>query len=114
MRHRPLSFQWSVNGLVIGLAVYAASHAWGLAAQYTLTDLGPAGSPPTIAKDDNRVVGTDNVNGEQVSAQLFPTHLDLIAAMGVAGFPNATAAGRIVGQAAFGGLSPHAFRVVPQ
>jgi hypothetical protein len=111
MRHRPISLQWSITGLALGLALAAAPQAWGLAAQYTLTDLGLAGSTPTIAKDDNRVVGTDNVNGDQVGAQLSPTHLNLQDAWGVKAFPIATGAGRIVGveDPSFHGLTAHAF-----
>lgn len=107
MRHlRPPSLRWYLNGLLLGLLLFGScAHAWALADQYSLIDLG-AVENPAIAKDDNRVISTDNANG--TSLQLLPSRLDLATALGHVVFPLATAAGRIAGQASFG-TSTHAF-----
>jgi uncharacterized membrane protein len=100
MRHRVVSRPWFLPGLALGLALWTAPQAWGLADHYTLTDLGPAGGPPAVAKDDNRVIGeAANPSDERnpTNVQFLPTHLNLDDVLGAASFITATAAGRIVG-----------------
>jgi uncharacterized membrane protein len=102
------SFPWSVRGLAIGLALAAASQAWGLADRYTLTDLGPAGGAPAIATDDNRVIGyTYNADDPRnpTSRQFVPSPLNLDAVLGGGSSVYATAAGRIVGATEISGVS---------
>jgi probable HAF family extracellular repeat protein len=100
---------WS--GFVLGsILLGSGMNAWaGLAAQYTITDLGQA-TVLTIAKDDNRVVGV--VGSNQHAAQFWPSPLDL-GTLPDGTFSSAigTYAGRTVGYSSTGnlGLHTHAF-----
>jgi probable HAF family extracellular repeat protein len=99
-------------GFVLGsILIFSGMNAWaGLAAQYTITDLGQTTElAMAIAKDDNRVVG---VGSNQHATQLSPTLLDL-GTLPDGNFSTAgsTAAGRIVGYSSTGpfGLRSHAY-----
>jgi hypothetical protein len=67
---------WYLNGLLFGLSLFLAARAWGLADQYTITDLGLAYNI-AIAKEENRAVGSRAVNGNQIAMQFTPNDTPL-------------------------------------
>jgi probable HAF family extracellular repeat protein len=107
------SLRWYLNGLLFGFAVLSmCRHAWDLAAQFTLTDLG-AGYATGLDKESTITVDWQFVNGSQQAAQLGPTP-QLLGTLpdGIWSQALGTQGGQIVGYSstgAGGGLT-HAFR----